>query len=830
MADTSLVFNLIAKDRNVSATLARVADQVQTSNLKSKASIAALGVVSISAAAQALALASAVGSAAGAIIAFPSIAINAAASITAFRIGVMNLGAALKTSAASAGGAAFDYAGAEHRVSVALRSSLDAQHALDDARRQAARTIDDLGRSLRRSSLDEESATLAVKRAEMDLRKARRGGNRSDIEEADLAYRESLQTLDDAKHRTQDLAEQQAEASKAGVEGSDAVQQALARQADAVYELAQAQKALKKGASGGGGGADPAAEAFAKLAPAAREVVTAIKAVTPAWQGMAREIQQDVWVGVGADIRQLSALYLPTATAQLGRFGTAWNIAIRETAGLAKQPDTLRSINRMLDNGSTAVQTLAHAVAPLVSAFVDLGAEGSTVLPGIATDVLHIAERFERWIRAAKESGKLKEWVSTGITVVRELVQIAWNLASAIVAVFRAGGGEAGGDGQRFLTWATDASARLAAFLNSTEGQQKLHSMFERLRNIITIFGVALSEAGGAAGVAQSTLSVFGVTVGFLADHLGLLSKALPYIAAGFLVYKASQVASNVAALAMVPIDALRLVSQWGLVGALRAHTAALLANTAGAEVSAVATVASGTAAETASVGFWSLAAALLANPITWIVLAIVALIAIIVVIATKTDWFQRLWAWAWGGIKVAAKFVYDWVKDDLWPTIVAMWDDISHATSAAVDWIVNSFHSMVDFLFSLPARVSAAVHNLWEGLVSNTKAAINTIIFLWNRLDFGIHIRVPQWVPGIGGMGFDIDDIIPDIPMLAVGGKIQSQGLAFLHPGEEVVPAAEVKRRDTGQGLTVRFAGNTDSAFATAFQKLVRGGLIVIE
>ncbi len=51
----------------------------------------------------------------------------------------------------------------------------------------------------------------------------------------------------------------------------------------------------------------------------------------------------------------------------------------------------------------------------------------------------------------------------------------------------------------------------------------------------------------------------------------------------------------------------------------------------------------------------WLMNSALLANPITWIVIAIVALIAIIVLIATKTDWFSKAWRASWAWIKSAA-------------------------------------------------------------------------------------------------------------------------------------------------------------------------------
>lgn len=59
----------------------------------------------------------------------------------------------------------------------------------------------------------------------------------------------------------------------------------------------------------------------------------------------------------------------------------------------------------------------------------------------------------------------------------------------------------------------------------------------------------------------------------------------------------------------------------------------------------------------------WAWTTALLANPITWIVIGIIALVAAIVLIATKTDWFQKLWSMAWTGIKAAWDTVWGGLK-----------------------------------------------------------------------------------------------------------------------------------------------------------------------
>lgn len=92
----------------------------------------------------------------------------------------------------------------------------------------------------------------------------------------------------------------------------------------------------------------------------------------------------------------------------------------------------------------------------------------------------------------------------------------------------------------------------------------------------------------------------------------------------------------------------------------------------------------------------WLLNVALSANPIGLIIIAIAALIAIIVLIATKTDWFQRLWNAAWGGIKAGAKAVSDWVTGTLWPSLQRAWDQLVGLFNAAKDAIVGFFTDLI--------------------------------------------------------------------------------------------------------------------------------------
>lgn len=150
----------------------------------------------------------------------------------------------------------------------------------------------------------------------------------------------------------------------------------------------------------------------------------------------------------------------------------------------------------------------------------------------------------------------------------------------------------------------------------------------------------------------------------------------------------------------------------------------------------------------------WAWNAAQLASPLTWILLAIGAVIAIIVVIATKTDWFQKLWKGAWGGIKTAMSAVWDWMKK-------------------IPGWTKDLFGKIVDYI-TKPYRV-----------------AFNLIADAWNNTIGRLSWTVPDWIPGIGGNTISV----PNLPKFHSGidrvpGPPGSEMAAILQAGETVLPA----------------------------------------
>ncbi|MGE6825834.1 hypothetical protein ACQKGR_27540, partial [Pseudomonas soli] len=198
----------------------------------------------------------------------------------------------------------------------------------------------------------------------------------------------------------------------------------------------------------------------------------------------------------------------------------------------------------------------------------------------------------------------------------------------------------------------------------------------------------------------------------------------------------------------------------------------------------------------------WLVNLAMLANPITWIILGIVALIAIIVLLIAKWDW-----------VKAQLEILWDWISakaKEIWDPIAAyfsgLWDDITESFTQGMDWIKGLFENFhpLDWISanwdkltgwldrqwdSLYETVRDAIHSIgglfggmWDGITGGLKKALNGAIYLINGAIEGINYLIygANKVPGVN------IPYIPFIPYLAEGGITTGPTLAMIGEGRE--------------------------------------------
>jgi hypothetical protein len=112
-----------------------------------------------------------------------------------------------------------------------------------------------------------------------------------------------------------------------------------------------------------------------------------------------------------------------------------------------------------------------------------------------------------------------------------------------------------------------------------------------------------------------------------------------------------------------------------------------------------------------------------------------------------------------------------------------------------------EGFRTIVDNVFGfMKFMITKVVIPAIEMLVGVFKTVFNAIGSIWNNTVGKISFKIPSWVPGVGGKGFDM----PKIPMLAEGGLIMGGAtLALVGEAgpEAVIPLDRMSEFTGGAG-----------------------------
>ncbi len=174
----------------------------------------------------------------------------------------------------------------------------------------------------------------------------------------------------------------------------------------------------------------------------------------------------------------------------------------------------------------------------------------------------------------------------------------------------------------------------------------------------------------------------------------------------------------------------------------------------------------------------------LLLGPVGLVIAAIAALAAIGIVVWNNWDKIGDFFKNLWEGIKNAFSSALDWIKEyglyflGMPGLIIKHWGDIVEFFKGLPEKIGEAFAKVKDYILA-PFRLA------WEGI----EKGINWLISMLNKIKFNI----PDWVPGIGGKGWEGFNIAPiKLPSFAgwegqVPGRLGQPYPAIVHGGEVI-------------------------------------------
>jgi hypothetical protein len=113
-------------------------------------------------------------------------------------------------------------------------------------------------------------------------------------------------------------------------------------------------------------------------------------------------------------------------------------------------------------------------------------------------------------------------------------------------------------------------------------------------------------------------------------------------------------------------------------------------------------------------------------------------------------------------------------------------------------------FKTVVDAVFGgIEFWITEVTIPAFRTMYTIAKTIFNGIARIWNNTFGKLSFSVPDWVPGIGGKGFDV----PNIPMLAEGGIVTGPTLAMIGEGngpEAVIPLSRMGEFGMGGGMNI--------------------------
>ena len=389
-----------------------------------------------------------------------------------------------------------------------------------------------------------------------------------------------------------------------------------------------------------------------------------------------------------------------------------------------------------------------------------------------------------------------------------------------------------------------DSLAALSQIGNETERDLAAMDLFgksgDTLATIIDDGGAALQEYGSKAQELGLILSED--TIGKLVET-GDTVDEMKARAMSTLVEVGAELLENLAPTIELIIGKIGEVVAW--IGTLDSDTLNTILIVAGV-IAAISPLASIIAGISSAIGVLSKAISfIVANPIVLLIAAIVALVALI---ATKGDQIQAI-------LKKVDSFLQnifakDWSEqfgilgeglNAFFAIVKGVWDSIKQVFDGIIDFIRGIFTGDWSRAWEGVKKIFSGVFN---ALVTIAKAPLNLIIGVINGLISGINlcidglnrisIKIPDWVPVLGGKNFGFSlSHLGKIAYLAQGGVLSSGSAIVGEAGAELLTMSNgraVVQPLTNNTANHNYGGITMNIYGAAGQSVQELAEIIMD
>lgn len=463
----------------------------------------------------------------------------------------------------------------------------------------------------------------------------------------------------------------------------------------------------------------------------------AIKGLLPQLQGSFKfvgDALQAAFVATGPVVTQILAtlsLLLQQIAPVVAQVAAIFAIVLKDALEQIVPP-LLQLISDLLPVLLPLLVSFLAAITPLLPVILALALQGLTILAGVLQVVADIVAQY--LVPALSSIGQFAA-DNTGLIIALVAAYVGWKAVLLGIDFTK----QVAGLVASTIEWGKNTVALIAskaAMIASKAETLALMGMYAK------DFVVAL--ATGTARWVTNTAALVANRVAMLAHEaaqapgaLLTLAKYVGLVSVAWARNTAALIANKAQAVALFAVMAAKGVATFvRMLPTIVAQTAAWVANTAAQVAARVATIAAAAAQGILTAAQWLLNIAMDANPIGLIILAIVALIAIIILLATNWDTIVSFLTTVWNGFVSWFLSVMDgffawwngvWAGFASW--IIGVW-------TGFIGWIVGLWNTFIGFIFGTGAAIQAWWNALWAA-VGAYIASVWTGFITWVQQQF---------------------------------------------------------------------------------------------
>lgn len=465
--------------------------------------------------------------------------------------------------------------------------------------------------------------------------------------------------------------------------------------------------------------------------------------------------------------------------AELARTGKLGREELDAMMQALESGEGLERFNGMMEAQSQSLLGLWSTLKDTVS--MGLADAVQPLLP-LLKDGLGFAIAF-----AADQAPRLKTGLETIVTGVTSLVDVVRSGGVDLDPTAMTGWERAGAIILQVKDWVMEAvdslrsggiGEALSQVTSSTAGGSGVSGIFDAISSGVSSLIALLPSLQPLLDLAASGLE-------FLADNADTVAQVLPYVVAAFLAYQAASAANTMVGRDSAVGMAIQLGSSVALVianrslaasyrsvtiaqgqalAATRAQTVAentgILTRVRSVAAIVAQRVAQGAAAAATgamTAAQWLLNAAMSANPIGLIVIALVALVAGLVYAWNNSETFRNIVLGAWDAIKTGVGTVVDWLTTAV-PAVFA-WIKNAFLTYTPLGIIISHWDQIRAFIASAVDRAKAII--AWFGELPGKFAD------WFGRARDAVNTKVSELVSFVTGLPGKIVDALGDLGSL---------------------------------------------------------------